>query len=453
MGFFKSVKNIGKKIGSTVVDVAQTTAPVVDVFYPGMGTAISQGGGVLERAGLDDSPIKETNEAAKFSSTYIQPITSMLTGGSAGGLSGLGGMIAGGSIQEGIYNSGQGKANQIMVDAIRGLEQQQYQNELAKYNADVAYAQQANAVAQRNAAARASAARQTEANRLRAAREAQRQRSKTLKRANRKLSPYADAGVQALPYHNQAVANAGALGQQLTSILGAGGLPRKSMLDPSLGIPLPVDANIRQQAIAQQNYVPPQVEQQLLQESVQEVAQNETKNIPQKFKDLTLNKKQKRRMKNIRSKYGKEGAKIYQNHLLQKAQDKPVKRKLRTKLSKLRKASSSPQNTQTGRTSQSTTNSSSNNIPVNVGFLDGRGVPNEQGIITPEFVTPNQPRDNALIPQDLLANAASILQEKPSTPYTGETESVPIQSTILLFDEEGNRKQTPIRYVDMPVNR
>lgn len=322
MGFFDSVK----KVVGTVADVAQAASPVIDVFVPGAGQVVNTVGGALDNAGVKGAS-KELGSLGDIGGT----ISGVLGGGANAVTSVLPFLQPNlGGTADRIYDQGVGAANQVRVDAIKGLEQTQYEQALAAYNANQANASARAAAANANNAARASAARQTEANRQRALRKANRQRKNYFNQGTSYLNPYVQAGQSVLPFHTQAVANANTLGNELMGKL-LGGLPRRGLTTPGL-MPLPFSMQpIADGAINQ--LTPVQTIPQQLAPSIEVAQEAPAAEIPQKFSDIQLTQRQKKRLKGM----SKEERRIAKQHMLAKAQGKEVNRTLREKFNRLNK--------------------------------------------------------------------------------------------------------------------
>lgn len=332
MGFFSDVKKGLKKVAGTVADVAQVAAPVIDVFAPGVGMQVGQVAQGIDRLGIGESAVSELNKAGNVVSGVYNTITG------AGGIGGVPGISTLpfltpdlGREADRIYDTGVGAANSIRIDAIKGLEEQQYQQALANHAAAQQNAAARASVANANNAARASAARQTEANRQRALRKANRQRKKFFGQATDEIRPYANAGLEVLPYHTNAAANANTLGNALMGKL-MGGLPRRGLTTPGL-VPLPYNMQgVSDGAISQLNPVQVVAQQPAsVAEVVQETPTQTQVSIPQDFSDIELTQRQKKRLKRM----NKQERKIAKQHMLAKAQEaaggREVTRTLRQK--------------------------------------------------------------------------------------------------------------------------
>lgn len=416
-----SIKKIGKKIGSVAADVGKIAGPVVDVFVPGVGTAISQGSAVLERAGLNDNTFGELDTAGNV----VHGINSALRGpgGGVGGLASIGSTIFAGRTADRQYDSGQAAADQIYVNTIRGIEQSNFERATAEYEARVQAGAARDAVASRNAAARTAAASQTEANRQRALRKANRQLKKSYEASRAVIQPYADAGLAALPAHTNAVNRADALGATLFDKL-QNGLPRTSMLEASLGLPLPgISGELRRKV---SNYLTPEEVQVVEQEAAQETIvdaenpENTEVTIPQSFKDIKLNKKQKRQLRKATREFGREGARVAKQHFLREAQaaagGKAVKRKLKKKLNRL---ASRREKEAKANTSQS----------------------NSTGL-------PPLPEGTRPTPRPIVGQKRSLSQaEYDALPEEEKKQYRGIQNAMLLLDENGNRIPNKTSYI------
>lgn len=238
MGFLDKV--LGSKEVGTLVDIAQVAAPVVDIFAPGVGTAIQAGATMAERAGADNGYMKELSSVADGVSTLHNTFNTFsgmpttlpgITGPVATGastpsyanvglgsnpssLGSLGNTIApfiAGAAERGISGAALNKYNDLEVANAELMVNANHAAALQAYEYAVAQQQAAQAAA----AARAAAARQTEENRQRALRRSNKVKRKYTENSQNYYEPFRQAGLEVLPIHTSLAKLGGSIGQNL----------------------------------------------------------------------------------------------------------------------------------------------------------------------------------------------------------------------------------------------